>query len=617
MKPFFVKGCAFISISAAIILNLSNDRKESILFCLFTLFVVAVMVFKSKDEFFTKPFHFSNCVYPILALLICSCFGCNFYAAWIGSGRIEQISGLSGFSNKHIVSFLSVLGVLAAIPAVAAIISDFSKSIISDFKKSPVLTEGKSISAQKSICFMTVIFLIGTSAIVRANFNYIDDMGRVLEGYMGWENYSRFASNGLSTLIHMDRYITDISPLTQLIAILILALAGIILLYVVYERKSFCIWELVALVPLGLNPYFLECISYKFDSPYMALSILAAIFPLLLRNSAVWKYILATAIGNVLVCTTYQAASGIFPMVVILLSLRMWLKNKPWKEIMRFLSVSVVGFVIGLIFFRQIIMIPTNTYVSNSLPPLKELFPTIVVNYRHYFSLLLSDHEKLWKCMIVLLTIAFSVSGIKVSRRKKFPVFILTVITGSIMFLLCFGLYPALAKPLFETRAMYGFGVFITLLCVSAAENFQPAVMKMPVVTIAWIFFVFSFTYGNALFVQKSYTDFRITQVISDLNDMEEFLGDEPVTVQISGSIGFAPAVKRMVSNSGVLGRLVPVTFMGHWGWGQKGFYGYYGLKNVIQDSSVELTEYNLPLIKDGIYHTIYGKDNYVLVQLK
>ena len=617
MKPFFRKGWMFISMSAAIILNISNERTETMRSCLLILLIVAVLVFKSKDEFFIKPIHFSNSIYPVSALLICSCFGCNFYSAWTNSGRILRISELLGAPNKHVVIFLSVLGVLAAVPAVAAIISAFSQFIISDFEKSPVLPERKGLSAKKSFCLLTAVYLIGIIAIVRANFNYIDDMGRVLDGYMGWQDFSRFASNGLSTMIHMDRAITDISPLTQFIAVLFLALAGIILLYVVYERKSFGIWELIALIPLGLNPYFLECISYKFDSPFMALSILAAVFPLLLRNSTMWKYILAVAIGTILMCTTYQAASGIFPMVVVLLSFMIWLKNKPWQEIARLLLGSVVGFAIGLIFFKQVIMNPIESYASTSLPPLKELFPTIVTNYKHYFSLLLSDYERLWKWIIALLIIAFSLSGIKVSGRKRFTTLILTAAAEIVIFLLCFGLYPAFAKPLFEPRAMYGFGVFITLLCISTAESFQPAAMKLPAVAIAWIFFVFSFTYGNALFVQKSYTDFRITQVISDLNDMEEFLGDEPVTVQISGSIDFAPAVERMRHNSAVLSRLVPITFRGAWPWGQKGFYGYYGLKNVKQDDSIDLTAYALPLIKDGMYHTIYGEDNYVLVKLK
>lgn len=444
-------------------------------------------------------------------------------------------------------------------------------------------------------------------------------MARVAEGYIGWGNFSRFTSNGLTALLHLDGYITDISPLTQCIAAFILSVSGVILLYVVYERKSYSVWELIALIPMGLNPYFLECFSYKFDSPFMALSVLAAVAPLLFRKSTPWKYILSIAIGTVLMCTTYQAASGIFPMVVVLLSLRMWLKKDAPKDVFRFILNSVIGYGIGLLFFKSVIMlnVPTDNYVSNALPAMTELLPAIIANYKKYFGLILSDYETLWKWILLMLMLAFAFSGLKTAMRRKAPAFALTILAGCIMLLLCFGLYPALANPLFEPRAMYGFGVFITLLCICTAEQLHGTLLKIPAVMLAFVFFVFSFTYGNALFVQKTYTDFRITQVVSDLNDMDEFLSDEPVTVQIAGTIGYSPVVEQMVADCNVLGRLVPVTFQEYWWpWGTKSFYGYYGL-NAKEDRSVDLKTLNLALVKDGMYHSIYSDAHSVLVELK
>jgi hypothetical protein len=51
--------------------------------------------------------------------------------------------------------------------------------------------------------------------------------------------------------------------------------------------------------------------------------------------------------------------------------------------------------------------------------------------------------------------------------------------------------------------------------------------------------------------------------------------------------------------------------------WGWYGFYNYYGLKNVVQDDDIDLTTYDLPVIEDHMYHTIRGKDNYILIELK
>ena len=67
----------------------------------------------------------------------------------------------------------------------------------------------------KPILILTLIFLICFSSIIRADFDYIDDMGRKVSGYRGWSNFSRFLSSFFSIFIHSGKYLTDISPLTQ------------------------------------------------------------------------------------------------------------------------------------------------------------------------------------------------------------------------------------------------------------------------------------------------------------------------------------------------------------------------------------------------------------------
>lgn len=622
MKSFLFKCCAITSMAAFFLLNLTNSRKAALLGCLAAIAVTAIFMIKNEKEFFNRPVSFPEPVYVVSGLLISSVLACNFYSAFINSHIVGKISSFIGCTNKPIVLFLSIAGAVSAIPITAAGLSHFVGIGLRDFSEADdeLMHNGnhkRTFTAGKGFLVLTGIYLAGISAIIRANVNYIDDMGRVAEGYRGWHNFSRFLSNGLSTLIHTDNYITDISPFTQLLAVLIVALAGIIFLYVVYERKQFTIWEILALIPLGLNPYFLECISYKFDAPFMALSILGAIAPLLYRKKAAWEYILAVSMGTVIMCTTYQAASGIFPMCVVFLMFRMWLKKNSCKQIFSFWLNSVAGFGIGMVFFQIVIMIPVDTYVSNSLPPLAELLPTTLTNFKNYFHLIATDFKPVWKWIFLLLCIGFTKAGFTFSRQKKTYTLLITIISGAVMFFLCFGIYPALAKPLFAPRGMYGFGIFITILCISVAEYQQSTAIRVPALTIAWIFFVFSLTYGNALYVQKNYTDFRIMQVITDLNDMEVFLGEKPVIVQISGSIGQSPVIRPMNKNYNILNRLIPITFRESWSWGQKQFFGYYGLKNVTRDASKDLKTYDLPIVKDTMYHTIYGNDQYVLIQLK
>ena len=186
-----------------------------------------------------------------------------------------------------------------------------------------------------------------------------------------------------------------------------------------------------------------------------------------------------------------------------------------------------------------------------------------------------------------------------------------------LMGLMCFGLYPALAATVFAPRAMYGFGVLLTVFGMTAAEGKKRFSLKIPAVVLSWVFFVFAFTYGNALSVQKDYTDFRTQLVISDLQEMEAFQSDTPVTVQLSGSIGNAPVLRNMPQNYQMLNRLIPGTFGGGDDLTQYGFYCYYGMRNVVWNPDVDLREMDLPVVEDNMYHTIRGEGSCVLVELK
>ena len=153
------------------------------------------------------------------------------------------------------------------------------------------------------LCIM-IIFAIAIIAIIRADYYYVDDAKRAAEGVAGWVNFSRYITEFLAPILHADTYLTDISPLPQLLAVCIMAITGVIVLYIYKNEKKFSIWEVIAVIPLGLSPYFLECLTFKYDAPYMALSVLASVVPLLFRKKKKTTYsimdgvIIQTSLGG-------------------------------------------------------------------------------------------------------------------------------------------------------------------------------------------------------------------------------------------------------------------------------------------------------------------------------
>lgn len=472
----------------------------------------------------------------------------------------------------------------------------------------------------KPCMILFAVYTIGISAIIRADFNYRDDLRRVLTGKKNWGgSYGRYLSDFFSTFLHIDDYLMDNSPLSQLIAVLLVAVAAGIIWYVFSEKTDFSFWHLAALVPLGLCPYFLACISYKYDAPYMALSVLVSVVPLLFREKRYVWYTAAVFLCTVAMCTTYQAASGIFLMFVILVCIKRWNQEEDLWEILKFAGVSMLGYLIGLILYKLFLMPHRETYVSNAMPRFTELIPVALSNLKKYFACVKNDFKIEWLIFTFVLCVAFVFVMVRDSKREKRAAFFMSSFALLLMLLLCFGMYPLLVKPLYHPRAMYGFGAFLTFvgIAVSTAKKTYPA--KVICLALSWCFFAFSFLYGNALKVQDDYIEFRTMELMDDCKDLDCMVSDAKITIQVDGSIGYAPAIKHMPQNYKMLKRLIPLAYKdGNWSLHKFRYYGW-TKKKVRWNRPVkeDFATYNFPVIKDSMYHTIRGKDNCILIEMK
>lgn len=471
----------------------------------------------------------------------------------------------------------------------------------------------------KPAIILTIIYLIGFSAILRANFYYSDDLGRADLGYKKWDDFSRYLSNFLSNFIHTSPYLTDISPLTQIVASFLLAFSGVMLLHIITGKERFSIIELIATIPLGLSPYFLECITYKYDSPYMAFSIFISIFPLLFHKDNRIKYFVISTISMICLCSTYQAASGIFPMLVILICLLKWNKQENMKEIFIFFTISILGYVLGLGIFKVFIMAPVSNYVSNSLPAFNRIIPNTIGNLIHYFRSLKNDFRDIWLIFVFIICACFIFVSTVNTKQKKIYTLLISVATLLIMLILSFGVYPLLEEPLFENaRAMYGFGAFLAFIITYIVTFSTKWLPKIFCLILCWMFFVFSFTYGNALYVQQKYEEYRMSLVIEELNDLGYLDSERNPIVIVRGSVGYAPSIRHMpISYYNIISKLIPVNFSGNY-WGVYKFFNYYDLNNFMKDAlcNAEYDE-NMQILKDTIYYTIRGNDDWVIIELK
>ena len=478
----------------------------------------------------------------------------------------------------------------------------------------------------KPFLVILAIYLVGVSAIILAGVHYADDVARTNYGYAEWAGFSRYISTIVSHGLHGDWYLTNIAPFPQLLAVVLFAVASVFFVIVVAGKECLrqkwtkWIWAMVAVVPLVLSPYMLECLSYQYDAPYMALSVLFVIAPLLLWRKNRWAFGGAIMAGILIVCMTYQAAIGIFPMLVLFMAMREWSKKEMKnKEIIKFFLFSMVIFVLTMVIFQKFMMRPREAYASNSLPGIGEFLPSLVDHLMQYFELIVGDLRLFWKILIIVISMMFIGIFAARSKRNKIVAGVVGAVGVISMAVATLVIYAALDRPLYAPRAMYAIGAFIAVISVYVAYGeYSNIATKIPVVVLGYCFVTFALTYGNALKEQNEFRNSRIDMVANDLNHLPEMMTEGVKTIQIDGEIGLSPVIRHMpIEDYRVLYRLMMPSFSDNVPWMEYKLTQGRWFDNIYYDPGTDLKEANLPLLKDTVLYEIYGNDEAILVKFK
>ncbi|MBY4970151.1 glucosyltransferase domain-containing protein [Streptococcus suis] len=587
---------SLLSLSAFFMLTVTHRTPLALLVMLGAIAVAYIYIYITEENGLGSIYDWSRyATYLPLAVLI------------VGGTVTKLFDGMG-------ISFITtnILRILA-IPIIAQVLSHFHRLLVNWWQglSCEVATKKWVFSAKTSFAILFGIYLLGISALLRANVYYSDDNWRFSSGSRGWDDWSRFFTERSSIYFFGGKFAVDVSPYSQILAVAILALVGILLLGLLYRRKVFTIWEVVALVPLGLNPFFIDNLSYKFDAPFMAFSLLAAVFPLVFRFSGARWYVLACFLGSLLVLTSYQASFGIFPMLVILLLLRMW-QEKGWhQELVDFFWQSLLGYGAGALYFYLVVMIaPRKDYLDVSIPALLEIPEFLLKNYTAYFSKVLDGFTPLW--LISTLVIFGSFLVYCMSKKRNLLGFSFSLVSLVLMMLLSFGFYPILVEPQLNNRAMYGLVVVIVLCGLVIVERGRRSVLRLPILVLSYSFFVYALVYGNALATIDDYRKFRLQLVYEDLSHLPQVKNKETVDVYFPGKIPASPALKKQFL-------AYPMLAISHNEYWDRRKLSHLPTVQTIDEIPDKLlpTLTHLPMLVDTYYHTIYGDDTTIYVRLK
>jgi hypothetical protein len=488
-----------------------------------------------------------------------------------------------------------------------------------------VVTAFTREKTKKQLLVLFIIYFICFWAIIRANYEYADDIRRVYAGHKAWVGWSRYVSETLAVFLHTNFFINDISPVGQLWAVIVLTVMSYLLASIVMDGKVTRL-SLIAATAAGLCPFFIVDFSYKFDCPYMALAMLFGVFPFLFINKRP-AYIFVSFISLLLVCTSYQAANSIYILLTIYTAWKMWSQKESWKNIGIYSGISILCYAAALIFFRLFLM---NTFEGNAVSRGTGIalgggmFSVIARNFSEYVSAITSGYGNLWiKAFTIIALLLFPFAAARRTARNKYAAAGFSVIVLILMFSLSFGAYLVLEQALISARTFMGFDIFIALIVLTdvAGAADTKSFKKLSgavVVLLVYGLCINATVNGNLYSKQKEYDNFRFTILLQDLSHI--ITPQAQNSIYIGGIPGPAGKTRMERKNYRIEGgHQSPVLtqyLIKDWNMDFK-FLSEDTLEELDLQPELKTKLTDLPLIEDTYYHTIYGKDNQYYVYLK
>jgi len=480
----------------------------------------------------------------------------------------------------------------------------------------------------RPFCVAFSVYTLAMFSIWRAGISFIDDMGRAINGLDWSSSFNRYSQSWLSYFLNANFHISDISPITQIVAMIFLSISSIILTYVFCNEKIKYL-PLILSTFIGLNMYAAECWLYKFDSPGIALAILASVLPILFwskirKNTYSWISWIGIAFFSLLcfmvVWTSYQPTTGFFPVILLGLIVKDIIdKKKSFLILVKSIFLSSI-YLLSAIFFKYLLPAPSGYREVAMIDIFDQPINTLFFHVKTYFTVFVSGLNNEWKILIILFLIAFLISLIAFSQRHRMGRAIdlfAGVILVLVGFPLSYGALIFLEQPAFDSaRFMMGVGAFFAVVALLLSHNiskYSHMILVVPATILLYSFIVFHWALGNGLLDQYRWGSFRNEILLSDLSVLYPSKNIvSKTTMQVQGRIGPSAVMSHVAKKYPVAYSIVTPQQDGL-SWLAFGTYplrNYYNRpQNFIDPWSENWDCTNMNVVKDTYYHSIRADD--------
>lgn len=392
--------------------------------------------------------------------------------------------------------------------------------------------------------------------ILRADRYFNDDLKRALVGHTGWDSNGRPLTTLLMKLLQCyDSALVDISPLTQILSIVLLAWIGVLIARH-YAIRSPWMAALVTF-PLGANPFYLENLSYKFDSLSMSVALLLALLPVLTLGShrrGWWLGVLSLFAS----LNFYQPAINVYLIFILLDVVIAQLDDVPVRLWLKKLSFRILQIGLTMLLYQLIVGIHIHGWVGRETQKIHTLgeLPLLAKNAASFYGFIGNAFDRQWWAYFLPLLIVIALFPLFTSiryalmRRAQHAHWrVIVLLVGGIFLpivaILCVaGPMLLLLTPELEPRVMMGIGALlvtglITMQAVLARWHRSACWTLAAGCMLAVGMCSLASAYGNALGEQKAYENHIAASLADDLANLKASRNVQGFL--LDGDIGFAP----------------------------------------------------------------------------
>lgn len=436
----------------------------------------------------------------------------------------------------------------------------------------------------RPLLLVFALYGLVTLAIASAHYPYIDDALRQLNGSTGFiASYGRYVSEYAAVALQGSWHLTDMGWTTHLLSGLIMGLCSTLLLYFIYEDKPVTWMGALASTLLGINPWFMELFSFRFDTPYMTLSVLVAILPFLWAEKHLLLFIPSSIIGLLLMFNAYQATSGIYFVLLLTIALRrfIYLTENKLRGILSIFGMLFAGLFAYLaatgLYLFEMSLLPQlqNRGDATKMASLDSLPQVAYDNFLAYLNSIIDRSTQVWLVTALIIIVLFIISILIASKINKLATLCLSLLFLSLGAIASSGVYLFLEKPLIAGMLRYGpglpffFGVIATWTCLSMKQPYLYWLKTLPVLIFSYYMVSFSLTYAGTLYYQQKSFEQQAAVLTYDLNQilLNEYAKDDRGRIRVYANkvLNDSPIFINTAKNYPVLKRLIPSNTTIYW----------------------------------------------------